>query len=126
MGGGPSPAGTVAGDEDPPGGLRDPRRRRRMTRSAVNFVTANADTWVWVRTISCGSEARRHRQRLHCLRPPTPPTLPRTPPLPAAPPPRHIARHPFEPAPARHHHRRRRVRGRSWFLTLVAIGLVGW
>jgi len=51
---------------------------------------------------------------------------PATPPLPAATHRRHIARHPFEPAPARHHHRRRRVRGRSWFLTLVAIGLVGW
>jgi hypothetical protein len=40
---------------------------------------------------------------------------------------RHVERHHFEPTPARRHRsRRRRVSGRSWFLTLVAVGLVAW
>ncbi len=40
---------------------------------------------------------------------------------------RHVERHAFEPVPSRRHRsRRRRVSGRSWFLSLLAIGLVAW
>jgi hypothetical protein len=39
---------------------------------------------------------------------------------------RHVERLAFEPAPARHLRRRRRVSGRSWMLSLVAAGLVAW